>query len=127
MTAPNRVRGRAARWLLAAAIALIVASVALWVATGREGFTRWPSTKLAESDLPPTEEDAQLLSSLGFTPEPEDAGARLVSRFAFGLLPGGFDARHLPSVLLCVSISFAMFGAIALRSFFTRHTQGGIS
>jgi hypothetical protein len=109
--------------VLAAALFLLLASGALWLATGREGFTRWPNTKLAASDLPAADDD--LLSSLGFEQGPEVARPTLVNKFAFGLLPGGFDAQHLPSVLLGAGVSGVLFAAVALRAMSTRHTQGG--
>lgn len=113
---------RSSRPVLAAAGCLLLASGALWFATGREGFTRWPSTKLAASDRPAADDD--LLSSLGFEKGVEDTEPTLVNKFAFGLLPGGFDARHLPSVLLGAGVSGVLFAAVALRAMSTRHTQG---
>ena len=101
---------------------MLLVSGTLWLATGREGFTRWPNTKLAASDRPAGDED--LLSSLGFEEGPEDTRPPLVNKFAFGLLPGGFDARHLPSVLLGAAVSGVLFTTVALRAVSSRHTQG---
>jgi hypothetical protein len=120
-----RPRSHRSSWpVLAAAAFLLLASAALWIATGREGFTRWPNSKLAASDRPAADHD-DLLSSLGFEEGPDDTEPTLVNKFAFGLLPGGFDARHLPSVLLGAGVSGLLFATVALRAMSTRHTQGG--
>lgn len=125
MNVQSSPRPRPGKWLIATAITLLAAGAILWLATGREGFTRWPSAKLAASDRPPTQEDTELLSSLGFMPEQKDAPPQLGNKFAFGLLPGGFDAKHLPSVLLCVCVSSALLGAVVLHSIYTQNAQGG--
>jgi hypothetical protein len=117
----------APRFLLGAGLSLLAASAVLWMATGREGFTRWPSAELAASDRPTTDEDTLLLSSLGFEAAPGDSEPQLINRFAFGLMPGGFDIKHLPSVFLSAGVSGMLFGASAFRSFTIRRSQGGIS
>ena len=86
--------------LLTVGFLLIVVPTGLWVATGSEGFTRWPNAKLQAADAEVSQEQIDLLADIGFEddarqaePEPE-----IESRFAFGLVPGGFDPKHLLSV-----------------------------
>lgn len=86
--------------ILVLGVLLVVAPLGLWFATGSEGYTRWPNAKLRAADAEISQEEVDLLADIGFDdtersaePEPE-----IESRFAFGLLPGGFDPKHLLSV-----------------------------
>lgn len=79
--------------------AFVAAAVLLWLGTGAEGYTRWPNERLARADAPPAAGEGDLLAEVGFaddrrTPPRPD----IRSRFALGLVPGGFDPRHLLSV-----------------------------
>jgi hypothetical protein len=90
-------------------VLLFLAAGALWVATGREGYTRWPDEKLAASDAPAPAGEDDLLAEIGFdTPEDGTAPPDIESRFALGLAPGGFDIRHLPSVALAGALAAAI-------------------
>ncbi|MEQ9097089.1 MAG: hypothetical protein RIE32_12585 [Phycisphaerales bacterium] len=106
------------RLLLAAGLGLAVAPVLVWAATGHEGYTRWPDAKLAASDTATSEEDLDLFEDIGLTTE-EDAMAQpdIESRFALGLLPGGFTPRYLVSVasVATVGLGLCSVGAIAMR------------
>lgn len=94
----------------------IAASLALWLGTGREGFTRWPNQKLEDADARPAEGESDLLAEIGFADD--DAPARvpaIESRFAFGLLPSGLDIAHLASVASVSGAALAVMAALALR------------
>lgn len=108
-------------------------SVALWLATGCEGYTRWPNRRLELADAAPAAGEAALLAEAGFDggAEPADPGSAtsdgsapapvrvsgpiIESRFAFGLVPGGFDAAHLVSVATVGVLAGAVAGATLLR------------
>lgn len=100
------------RLLLAAGFGLMIAPVLVWVATGREGYTRWPDAKLAGSDAAPSEEDLDLLEDIGLTTEEETlARPGIESRFALGLLPGGLTPKHLISVASMATVGVVLCGA----------------
>jgi len=96
----------------------VVLSVGVWLGTGRETFTRWPNAKLESADVAPTEGEEDLLASIGFE-EPHTSSQMLdiESRFAMGLVPGGFDPKHLLSVATCTfaGIGLAVFPMISGR------------
>lgn len=88
---------------------LLMLAILAWISTGREGYTRWPNAKLEQADVAGTAEESDLLADIGF----EDSGEQVPipefeSRFAFGLLPGGFDPQHLLSVASIAAISMGM-------------------
>jgi hypothetical protein len=106
------------RLLLAAGLGLVFAPVLVWAATGREGYTRWPDAKLAASDAATSREHADLFEDIGLTTEEETfARPDIQSRFALGLLPGGFTPRHLVSVASVATLGIGLcgVGAIAMR------------
>lgn len=108
-------------------------SVALWLATGCEGYTRWPNRRLEQADAAPAAGEAALLAEAGFdgTAEPSASdsatssdsapspvrvsGPSIESRFAFGLVPGGLDAPHLVSVATVGALAGAVACATLLR------------
>ena len=98
-----------------AALLIGLASVGAWLATGREGFTRWPDARLEASDAPVSEAEQDLLDEIGVGSEPAPESARIESRFAFGLLPGGADPKHLPSVATGLLLAAGVSAAAMLR------------
>lgn len=99
--------------LLAAMIAL--GAVTVWIATGREGYTRWPNAKLTASGARLTPEELALLEDIGV----QGAGASeapgdIESRFSLGLLPGGFDPKHMVSVLTLLLVAGGLSAASLL-------------
>ena len=104
-------------------VALLIglASVGAWFATGREGFTRWPDARLEASDAPVSEAERDLLEEIGVGSEPASESARIESRFAFGLLPGGADPKHLPSVAAGLALATGLSAAAVLRRRLTRN------
>lgn len=104
------------RWVHAVAAALIASSFILWYATGAEGFTRWPNARLEGADAAPAAGELDLLAEVGFD-DGVDAAARpeFRSRFAFGLVPGGFDPPHLVSVVTVAGLALiASVATVAL-------------
>ncbi|MFI4881376.1 MAG: hypothetical protein ACIAQU_02200 [Phycisphaerales bacterium JB064] len=100
------------RLLLAAGVGLVIAPALVWVATGREGYTRWPDAKLAASDTGQSEEHLDLLEDIGLTTEEEVmAQPDIESRFALGLLPGGFTPKYLVSAAPLAVFGVGLFGA----------------
>lgn len=97
-----------------AALLIGLASVGAWLATGREGFTRWPDARLEASDAPVSEAEQDLLDEIGVGSEPAPESARIESRFAFGLLPGGADPKHLPSVATGIALATVVSVAAAV-------------
>lgn len=97
-------------WKVHAVSALLIgASLLAWYATGTEGFTRWPNERLARSDAPAAAGESDLLADIGFTDSTSAVQApNIESRFAFGLVPGGPDPRHLPSVATLSAIAILM-------------------
>jgi len=93
--------------VLAGLVALTAAS--LWFATGREGYTRWPNAKLAAADTGTSAAEDDLLADIGIETEPT-ADADIQSRFAFGLVPGGADPKHLLSLVSALSVSAVLAG-----------------
>jgi hypothetical protein len=93
----------------------VAGAVALWLATGREGYTRWPNAKLEQADAAPAAGESDLLGEIGFTDGEAAArpSADIQSRFAFGLVPGGFDPKHLLSVAAVAGLA----GAASVASF----------
>jgi hypothetical protein len=79
-------------------LSLVAACIAVWMATGREVFTRWPNARLEASDAPVSASEQDLLEEIGIDAAPPTDAAALESRFAFGLLPSGADPAHLASV-----------------------------
>lgn len=86
--------------------ALIATALAVWAATGREGFTRWPDQRLAQSDASPAPGESELLAEAGFT-NPAQAHPDIQSRFALGLVPGGENPAHLLSVAMAIGLAVA--------------------
>ncbi|MBL9149031.1 MAG: hypothetical protein JNM94_10095 [Phycisphaerae bacterium] len=105
---------RATRAIYVVAAVAVAGAVALWLATGREGYTRWPNAKLEQADAAPAAGESDLLGEIGFS---DGAAARpsadIQSRFAFGLVPGGFDPKHLLSVAAVAGLA----GAASVASF----------
>lgn len=105
-----------------AAAAIALAAAAVWMASGREGFTRWPNAKLEAADAPLGEEAAALFDDIGLAePGAPASGPALQSRFALGLLPGGFDPRHLLSVLTLLLLA----GAVSASAWIIARTNQG--
>lgn len=96
---------RTIRAVIVLAVLLCAAAAAAWLATGREGYTRWPDERLARSDAPPSAEEAALLAEAGLADESGPATPQIRNRFAMGLVPGGFDPAHLLSVAGVVAVS----------------------
>ena len=107
-----------------AGIVLTGAALGAWIATGREGFTRWPDAKLAGADAAPSADENALLAEAGFN---DDSGKTasapdIQSRFAFGLVPSGGDPKHLVSVATAVALAAAASGAtLVLRARRRKH------
>jgi hypothetical protein len=101
-----------------AGAALVLIAIALWMVTGREGYTRWPNEALAKADAPPAAGEGDLLSEAGFS---DGAPARpdIQSRFALGLVPGGKDVKHVISV---ASVAGAV-AAAAVITYVVRRRQ----
>lgn len=103
------------RLVVLAGLGLTVASVLAWVATGSEGYTRWPDAKLEAADKPSSPEDMDLLEDIGLTNLGDAQGQpKIESRFALGLLPGGFTPRYLVSVASMATVGVALCGIGAL-------------
>ena len=95
--------------------AIVAASLALWAATGREGFTRWPDQRLAQSDAPPAPGETELLAAAGFTDSAHTpARPDIQSRFAFGLIPGGATPRHLISVATALALAIGASSTVSV-------------
>lgn len=95
-------------------LVIMVVALSLWAATGREAFTRWPDAKLEQADAETSDSELDLLADIGLDTEP--AGETdIESRFAFGLLPSGADARHLPSVAMAAVLAVATVVVLRLR------------
>lgn len=96
---------------------LVVGAAALWYLTGSEGYTRWPNAHLEQADAPPPAGQDDLLAQAGFdTAGDAKSPPTIESRFAFGLLPGGLDLKHLPSVASAAGVSLFMSGVVMIRS-----------
>lgn len=88
-----------ARALVCTGLTLVILPAVLWAITGSEGYTRWPDSKLASAGAPPSTDQLDLLEDIGLTTKEEvREQPSIESRFAFGLLPGGFTPKYLPSV-----------------------------
>lgn len=98
----------------AIALVIVAASVAAWLATGREAFTRWPNARLEAADAPVSIPEEDLLGEIGMETEPASAQTAVESRFAFGLLPSGPDPAHLVSLATCVLASSLISGTALL-------------
>lgn len=98
-------------------VVLCIGAAGLWYLTGSEGYTRWPDARLEQADAPaPTGQD-DLLAEAGFDEKTDAAPAPTIkSRFAFGLLPGGLDPKHVPSVAAVVGASVLFSGITMIRS-----------
>lgn len=84
----------------------VLGSVAAWVGTGTEGYTRWPNARLEQADAPPPPGQNDLLAEAGFSDNDKPAShADIRSRFAFGLVPGGMDPKHLLSVATIAALA----------------------
>lgn len=103
---------------------LIIGAFAAWVATGREGYTRWPDAKLSQSDTAPAEIEADLFADIGFeTSDDFDTTPNIESRFAFGLAPGGFGPKHLPSIATAVALAAGISSVAAFSSLLRKRKQ----
>ena len=120
---------KSSHWLHVVGVAITAGSLAVWYATGSEGYTRWPNERLAQADAPPADGESELLADAGFTdnstqlPRPD-----IQSRFALGLLPGGPDPRHLLAVATVVAASatasvVVVFGSAVTRRVGRRSSQ----
>lgn len=106
-----------ARSLHVIGAAVVAAAMLLWVATGSEGFTRWPNERLERSDAPITPGESDLLAEAGFTDEAiASPMPNIESRFAFGLVPGGPDPRHLLSLATTILLVAVLSGSALLWS-----------
>jgi hypothetical protein len=103
---------------------LVLLAVGAWLATGREGYTRWPDEKLEASDAPSSAAEEALLADIGFETE-DDRAAQLdvESRFAFGLVPGGPDLPHLPSIAAAGALAIVISSATVARDAMRRRRQ----
>lgn len=100
-------------------VAVTASAITLWAATGSEGYTRWPNSKLAATDAPDSELENDLFDEIGLVSHEDRAAAPDIdSRFALGLLPGGFTPEYLPSVATSISFSLALSASTAV--FFPR-------
>ncbi|MFM2165178.1 MAG: hypothetical protein RL325_1615 [Planctomycetota bacterium] len=100
----------------AASAAIVLGSLVAWLATGREGFTRWPDARLEASDAPVSKAEQDLLDEIGVGSEQPPESEKIESRFAFGLVPGGPDPKHLLSVATGCALACAISGtAIVAR------------
>jgi hypothetical protein len=94
---------------------VLAGALAAWLITGREGYTRWPDEKLARSDAPPSQAEEELLGDVGFETEADRAAqVDVQSRFAFGLVPGGLDLLHLPSIASAGALAVALSASAVL-------------
>jgi len=123
---------RPSRWVHPSAAALAARSLVLWYATGAEGFTRWPNERLANADAAPVAGELDLLADVGFSDIGEDSTRPdIQSRFAFGLVPGGFDPAHLIAVatvagaVLAASMATVAFGRCA--NYGAAHSKEGLA
>lgn len=100
-----------------AAASLIGVACIVWIATGAEGYTRWPDERLARSDAPRAEGESELLSEAGFADDHAQATTPdIQSRFALGLMPGGFTPHHLLSVVTVAAVALSASGTALVRS-----------
>jgi len=98
-------------------------SIGLWLATGAEGYTRWPDSKLNAADAEASQEQIDLLADIGFASvgDPAESEPEIQSRFAFGLVPGGLNPKHLLSVASSLSCGFAIIGIALILDRMKRH------
>ncbi len=99
-------------FVCAIAAGATVASVALWLVTGGEMFTRWPNARLEASDTAVMAEESELLGELGLRTPEQLGAASIESRFAFGLLPGGADPAHLLSTATVTLLAALASGSV---------------
>ncbi|MBX3374774.1 MAG: hypothetical protein KF817_13155 [Phycisphaeraceae bacterium] len=105
--------------------AIVVACAAVWLATGREAFSRWPDARLDAADAPIARAEEDLLDEIGIDLGPAAVGAgRLESRFALGLLPGGADPKHLASVATGIGVSLMASGIAEIGARLGRRMRG---
>lgn len=105
-------------------LCLLTVSLTLWIATGREGYTRWPNQKLAASDTPHSDQELNLLDEIGLDSDEERSELpNIESKFAFGLVPGGFSPAHLISVATALLLAIAISGGVVLMSAHQRAKQ----
>ena len=100
--------------------AIVLASLGAWFATGREGYTRWPDARLEAADAPVSKDEQDLLSEIGVDAEAPAEAGKIESRFAFGIVPGGPDPRHL----LSVATGCALAGVISGVTTVIRRIKG---
>ncbi|MBX3377939.1 MAG: hypothetical protein KF678_13160 [Phycisphaeraceae bacterium] len=102
-------------WTYIASLVATAATVAVWIATGAEGFTRWPNERLKNSDAAPSAGESDLLADAGFSDDTKSTRpSDIQSRFALGLVPGGADPRHLLSVATTAGAALAASGLAAV-------------
>lgn len=95
---------------------LIVGALGLWYLTGSEGYTRWPNSRLEQADAPAPPGQEDLLSEAGFDSNATGSTPPSIeSRFAFGLLPGGIDLKHVPSVAATLGVSVLFSGVTMIH------------
>jgi len=95
----------------------VIGAIGAWMVTGREGYTRWPDAKLAQADAAPSEIEEDLFADIGFaSSEDQDETPDIESRFAFGLAPGGFGPKHLPSIATAVTLAAGLSSVAAVSS-----------
>lgn len=109
----------APRTLVALAGLITLTGASLWIATGREGYTRWPNAKLAAADTGTSDAEDDLLADIGIDTEPAE-NTDIQSRFAFGLVPGGADPKHLLSLASSLGLAAAL---AALAGVIARHER----
>ncbi len=101
----------------------VILAITTWVATGREGYTRWPNSKLQQADAPSNEAEDDLLTDIGFaTVEDTETLPEIKSQFALGLVPGGFDPMHLLSVASVTTSALGVSGIAAFAAWKSHHS-----
>lgn len=109
------------RALVVTGLALVILPAVLWAVTGREGYTRWPDSRLASADAPPSTDQLDLFEDIGLTTRAEvHAQPTIESRFALGLLPGGFTPKYLASV---ATVSFIGTGMLIVGTYSAMRTS----
>lgn len=111
------------RWIYAISVLSVVLTINTWVATGREGYTRWPNSKLQQADAPSSETEDDLLADIGFeTAEEPETLPDIESQFALGLVPGGFDPKHLISVASVTACALGISAIAAVATLKSKHS-----
>lgn len=97
---------------------IVIIAIGTWASTGREGYTRWPDAKLAQTDAPMNQDEDDLFTDIGFESDDElEITPNIESRFVLGLVPGGISPQHLLSVASAVAFGIGISIAATLISF----------